>query len=289
MNITAKALGPYQTNCYIVEQNGSSLIIDPGVGAFEFCLAAAPRPLAVLNTHGHFDHVWSNDEISKALGVPIYIHKDDAFLLQTDYFGIGMPLSRADFLVSDDGCFSAKGSRQTAPENTNANQTASTTPANAHATAGKIFGENATAPPKTHAGAQATAAKIFGGSRSSQTATANTSGANQATITSVTSQNKPRKIEIGDFSFYYFHAPGHTPGSSMIVFNGAIFSGDFIFKNAIGRYDFPFSNARHMKQSLQKFLSTFTDESQIYPGHGKPTSVQNTRIFVQSVLQNTSF
>lgn len=281
MNITAKALGPYQTNCYIIEQNGSSLIVDPGVGALEFCLAAAPRPLAVLNTHGHFDHVWSNDEISKTLGVPIYIHKDDAFLLQTDYFGIGMPLSRADFLVSDDGCFSTKGSSQTAPENTNANQTASTTPANAHTTAGKIFGENATAP--------ATAAKIFGSGGSSQNAAANTSGANQTASTSATSQNKLRKIEIGDFSFYYFHAPGHTPGSSMIVFDGAIFSGDFIFKNAIGRYDFPFSNARHMKQSLQNFLSTFTDESQVYPGHGKPTSVQNARIFVQSVLQNTSF
>ncbi|MGP1561436.1 MAG: MBL fold metallo-hydrolase, partial [Helicobacteraceae bacterium] len=180
MNITAKALGPYQTNCYIIEQNGSSLIIDPGVGALEFCLAAAPRPLAVLNTHGHFDHVWSNDEISKTLGVPIYIHKDDAFLLQTDYFGIGMPLSRADFLVSDDGCFSAKGSSQTAPENTSANTSSAVK--NTHAPAPTGASANS-ALGNTNASAPATAAKIFGSGGSSQNAAANTSGANQTAST----------------------------------------------------------------------------------------------------------
>jgi hydroxyacylglutathione hydrolase len=40
----------------------------------------------------------------------------------------------------------------------------------------------------------------------------------------------------------------------MIQINEHLFSGDFIFKGTIGRFDFPNSDAKLMKQSLNKIL-----------------------------------
>ncbi|MBI3873428.1 MAG: MBL fold metallo-hydrolase [Arcobacter sp.] len=102
MNITQKPMGDYGTNCYIVDINGKQLIIDPGVGAFKWVVENAKNPVAILNTHGHFDHIWSNNEISKHFKIPIYCPKDDAFMLLNDPFGHNAPKSKADFEVKPD-------------------------------------------------------------------------------------------------------------------------------------------------------------------------------------------
>lgn len=101
MDIKYKPCGDYMTNCYIVSKNGVDLIIDPGVGASEWVLRNVKNPVAILNTHGHFDHVWSNAELKRALKIPIYIHEKDAFFLERDQFHMGMPTSKADYLIKD--------------------------------------------------------------------------------------------------------------------------------------------------------------------------------------------
>ncbi|MEY4504124.1 MAG: hypothetical protein RL154_417, partial [Pseudomonadota bacterium] len=85
MNIISKPMGAYQTNCYIVKTKSGDIIIDPGIGAIDFVLQNAIKPLAILNTHGHFDHVWSNAEVKEALKIPIYCPKDDEFMLRADH------------------------------------------------------------------------------------------------------------------------------------------------------------------------------------------------------------
>ncbi len=102
MNIKYKAMGSYATNCYIVSKNGEELIIDPGVGAFSWVKQNVKNPLAILNTHGHFDHVWSNNELKKFFNIPIYCPKNDAFMLSVDTFNTGVPESLADFEVEPD-------------------------------------------------------------------------------------------------------------------------------------------------------------------------------------------
>ncbi|MDO7812591.1 MBL fold metallo-hydrolase, partial [Helicobacter pylori] len=62
-------------------------------------------------------------------------------------------------------------------------------------------------------------------------------------------------LEIANTTIKYWHFPGHTPGCSIIEIEGVIFSGDFIFYRSIGRYDFPYSNEKDMKESLLKFQS----------------------------------
>ncbi|WP_200762207.1 MBL fold metallo-hydrolase [Nitrosophilus alvini] len=102
MQIKSRPFGDYMTNCYIVEIEEKELIVDPGIGAAEWVLDNVKNPVAILNTHGHFDHVWSNAELKEKLAIPIIIHKEDAFFLETDQYNMGMPKSRADILVEGD-------------------------------------------------------------------------------------------------------------------------------------------------------------------------------------------
>lgn len=109
MNIKVQPMGPYQTNCYIISIDGKDLIIDPGVDATQWVRDNVTNPLAILNTHGHFDHVWSNKEVSELMNLKIYTPKDDTFMLQKDPYDMGMTPSKADFEVQPDEEFEFEG------------------------------------------------------------------------------------------------------------------------------------------------------------------------------------
>ena len=109
MNIKRQPMGMYQTNCYIVEIDAKEFIIDPGVGATSWVLENTKNPVAILNTHGHFDHVWSNAQLKEKLHLPIYAPIEDAFMLQDDPFSQGTPPSQADILVTGDQEFDIEG------------------------------------------------------------------------------------------------------------------------------------------------------------------------------------
>ena len=109
MKINARPMGPYQTNCYIVTVDGKDIIIDPGVGATEWVLANITNPVAILNTHGHFDHVWSNQELKEKLNIPLYTPKGDAFLLHNSTFMPDLPPSYPDVEVEGDKLLDISG------------------------------------------------------------------------------------------------------------------------------------------------------------------------------------
>jgi len=109
MQIKVKPMGQYQTNCYILTINNKEYIIDPGVDATSWVVKNAKNPVAILNTHGHFDHIWSNKELSKKFNIPIYCPKDDAFMLSRDPFKYGTPKSKANFLVEPNQKIEIKG------------------------------------------------------------------------------------------------------------------------------------------------------------------------------------
>lgn len=185
MEIIVKACGAYGTNCYIVRIYEQDIIIDPGMDAVNWIVSHVKNPIAILNTHGHFDHVWSNAAIAEKFSIPIYAPKGDVFMLENDPFSQGTPPSRADVIVEGD-----------------------------------------------------------------------------------------TTLNINGIDVTFFHFPGHTPGCSAILIEDKLFSGDFIFKNSIGRYDFPYSDAAQMRSSLEKFLK-IEAEWEIYPGHGDKTTLKN--------------
>ena len=109
MQIKVQPMGPYQTNCYIVTIDGKDIIIDPGVGAMEWIRENTTNPIAILNTHGHFDHVWSNQEVKEKFNIPLYTPKDDVFLLQSSQMMPNLPHSYPDFELEGDAEIEIEG------------------------------------------------------------------------------------------------------------------------------------------------------------------------------------
>ena len=79
-------------------------------------------------------------------------------------------------------------------------------------------------------------------------------------------------LEFDGFRVEVLHTPGHTPGHVCFRTDGSVFSGDLVFRGAIGRYDFPNSDGVAMRRSLRRFLE-LPDELPVYPGHGPETTV----------------
>ncbi len=77
-----------------------------------------------------------------------------------------------------------------------------------------------------------------------------------------------------ELSLQVLHTPGHTPGSVCYYDkkDGILFSGDTLFKESMGRTDFPLGNLEAMNKSLKK-LSSLPPETKVYPGHGFGTTV----------------
>lgn len=86
MRIETIVAGELQTNCYIVSDilSKECLIIDPGDGAdtiSEQILIQNLSPIAIVATHGHFDHILAAYELQTAFEIPFLIHKKDEFRL----------------------------------------------------------------------------------------------------------------------------------------------------------------------------------------------------------------
>jgi hydroxyacylglutathione hydrolase len=72
-------LGPLQTNCYVVRTDGGATeaaVVDPGGDAAELRLQLAQRGarcVAILITHGHFDHLGGVADLAEGTGAPVYM------------------------------------------------------------------------------------------------------------------------------------------------------------------------------------------------------------------------
>lgn len=84
-------------------------------------------------------------------------------------------------------------------------------------------------------------------------------------------------ITLESFTFKAIHTPGHTEGSYCYLYFDNLFSGDTLFKNSIGRVDFPTGNVRKMKESLTKIVNLFPDNINVYPGHDEKTTIKDEK------------
>ena len=113
MLIVGFPAGPWQTNCWVIAPGPGEqcIVLDPGHGATEplddVLERYRLRPVAVLLSHGHVDHIWSVVPVCGAKGVPALIHPADRAMLADPAAAMGAPpgtpiLGRLDWSEPDD-------------------------------------------------------------------------------------------------------------------------------------------------------------------------------------------
>jgi glyoxylase-like metal-dependent hydrolase (beta-lactamase superfamily II) len=85
------------TNCWVVAPAAGEqcVVIDPGIGVTgqldDVIAEHKLHPVAVLLTHGHFDHTFSVLPVCQARDVPAFIHPADRGQLADPWSGVGIP------------------------------------------------------------------------------------------------------------------------------------------------------------------------------------------------------
>ena len=81
-------------------------------------------------------------------------------------------------------------------------------------------------------------------------------------------------ISVGELELEVIATPGHTPGGVCFYLakEQILFSGDTLFKNSMGRVDFPQSSATNMWKSLKR-LAALPPQTKVFPGHGPSTTI----------------
>lgn len=78
-------VGQLQSNCYIYQiSEKEAVVIDPGDDdqyIISKLLQNELTPVAILATHGHYDHIMAAFSLQTTYSCPFYIHKNDDFLL----------------------------------------------------------------------------------------------------------------------------------------------------------------------------------------------------------------
>ena len=195
MKVLQLEVGSLGTNCYIAycEKPRKAVVIDPGGDAARILATLNREGLtveAIINTHGHADHVLANTKVKEATGAPIWIHSADADMLGSGsrnlsaYMGASTSCGTADRLLAD----------------------------------GDI-------------------------------------------------------LTIGEFTLKVLHTPGHTPGGISLLGDKAVFVGDTLFAESIGRTDFPGGSYSQLIQSIKNKLMALPDELKAFPGHGPATTI----------------
>ena len=87
LKINQYVVGPVQTNCYfaINDDTKELLVIDPGASPKQLAERIRQEtctPVAILLTHGHFDHATGAEELAKEFDIPIYAYETEKETLE---------------------------------------------------------------------------------------------------------------------------------------------------------------------------------------------------------------
>ena len=98
-------------------------------------------------------------------------------------------------------------------------------------------------------------------------------------------------ISFGNHSFKVIHTPGHSPGSVFFYCEdeGIAFSGDTIYDDDIGSSNLAGGNYDQLMDSIDYILQLLPDDTVIYPGHGKKTTIGQIKEHNRAIIGGPIF
>ena len=196
MEIKTFIQGALQTNSYILVKDKQGIFIDPQGNPntfLEYLSENNINPMAILLTHGHFDHIGAVEYLRESLNIPVYASLKEKELLTNPNLNLSTMMPP---IITLEDC-------EWIDSNT---------------------------------------------------------------------------LELNPFNIKVIETPGHTSGSVCYIIEDIIISGDTLFQNSYGRFDFPTGNLTQLKESLQT-LFQLKGNYTVYPGHGEPTTLDHERKF----------
>jgi glyoxylase-like metal-dependent hydrolase (beta-lactamase superfamily II) len=81
------------------------------------------------------------------------------------------------------------------------------------------------------------------------------------------------RITVAGIEFEVAGVPGHSSGHVAFHADGALFSGDLLFEDSVGRVDFEGGDWSELLDSVKRLLERFGPDTVVYSGHGGPTNL----------------
>ena len=199
MQIRTLTSVPFEENAYVVwlPGRGDAVVVDPGLEPdiiLDFLRDEGLTLSAILNTHGHADHIAGNEAMKQSFPTaPLIIGAGDAELLRDAELNLSAAFGFA--ILSP--------------------------PADRTVTEGDI-------------------------------------------------------VDTAGMRFEVYDIPGHSPGHVVFVLRGSpvvVFGGDVLFREGVGRTDYPGGSSRLLYDGIRGKLYTLPADTVVYPGHGPVTTV----------------
>jgi glyoxylase-like metal-dependent hydrolase (beta-lactamase superfamily II) len=205
---------PFEENTYVVSiaNRAEVIVIDPGFepeAILDYLTASQSIVVAILNTHGHADHIAGNAAMKEAFpDAPLIIGAGDSPMLTDAELNLSAP-----------------------------------------------FGLAIVSPP---------ADRIV---------------------------REGNRLEFAGLDFNVLEIPGHSPGHVVFIDQDEpahVFGGDVLFRDSIGRTDFPRGSFEQLRDGIHQKLWSLADSTIVYPGHGPTTTIGREKNFNPFVGKNAS-
>lgn len=88
------------------------------------------------------------------------------------------------------------------------------------------------------------------------------------------------RIDVAGCTFEVIALPGHSRGHVVFRLEGRpdlVFGGDVLFREGIGRTDFPDGDFSALAQGIRRRLYTLPGDAVVFPGHGPTTTIDHER------------
>lgn len=93
------------------------------------------------------------------------------------------------------------------------------------------------------------------------------------------------KYSVDDMEFEVMHVPGHTKGSTVLLFDDVMFTGDTIFEGTVGRTDLYGGNSKQLRDSAKR-VAGINGEYVMHCGHGGATTLAKEKATNMYMVDN---